>query len=178
MRSRVAFASCCVGVVSHEPLHRSLTPIEWEPCSAGTIEVVEGAKRGEQAAGLPSHQPNVTRDRSARGLDVPASGQREYEVTSPLVAGPIPVRPAMFGEIMRPDHLSVIPEREQSQRTRACHAPRDLHLPPDGDGDSIEHERPELSVVGDPPYLDQSVRGSTRRTSGVTTRAGGEADDR
>jgi len=84
----------------------------------------------------------------------------------------------VFDELMRPDHLFVLPEREQSKGTCAGHAPSDLHLPPDGYGDSIEHERPELSVSGDPPYLDQSVRGSTGRTSGVTMRARGEADER
>jgi len=64
----------------------------------------------------------------------------------------------MFGEIMRPDHLFVIPEREQSQKTRASHAPSDLHLPPDRYGDSIEHERPELAGRRDPSDLYQPIR--------------------
>src|SRR5207253_7869388 len=124
------------------------------------------------------HEPNIACDRSPPRLDVPTPGRGEHEVASPLVAGPLPVRPAVFAEIMRPDHVFVLTEREQSQGTRARHAPSDLHLAPDGHGDPIEHERPELSIVGDPPYLDQFVRGRTRRTGRVTMRARGEADGR
>ena len=129
-------------------------------------------------SGIGENTDSIGRTQIREHPDVPAPSRREHEVTSPLVAGPIPVRATVSDEVMRPDHLFVLPEREQSQRTCAGRAPSDLHLSPGGDRDSIEHERPELSVLGDPPYLDQSVRGSTGRTSRVTMRARGEADER
>jgi hypothetical protein len=70
----------------------------------------------------------------------------------------MPIRASVSDEIMRADHLFVIPEREQPQGTCAGHAPSDLHPPPGWDRDSIEDERPELSALGDPTHLDQYVR--------------------
>src|SRR2546426_1800166 len=113
-------------------------------------------------AKLPTRYPHVPNKRPPAGSDGPATDRWEYEEGSPLVTGPVPVRASVSDEVMRPDHLLVLPERERSQGTRAGHAPGDLHLPSEGYWDSIEHERPELAG------------GAIPRTSTISFGAGGD----